>query len=191
VGIEGDGITYFVGSLFFTAAAWLQLLVSVGAVQPGHRTRRAARWRTLVRAPRRAGWWAGVVQFAGTLLFNISTWSALHASLSAQQANHRVWTPDALGSIAFLVASGLAFADVARPWLRWRPRDLGWSVTMVNMVGSIAFGASAVGARVVTGTDQLRNAQVANAGTFVGAICFLVGAVLLVPEELGAGRATA
>ncbi len=26
VGVEADGITYFVGSLFFTSAAWLQLL---------------------------------------------------------------------------------------------------------------------------------------------------------------------
>lgn len=186
VGIEGDGVTYFVGSLFFTSAAWLQLLVSVGAVRAGHRTRRAARWRALVRAPRRAGWWAGVVQFAGTLLFNVSTWSALQPSLSGPQVDHRVWAPDALGSIAFLVASGLAFAEVARPWLRWRPQDLGWAVTMLNMVGSIAFGASAIGARIVTGTDELRNAQVANVGTLVGAICFLVGAVLLVPDELGA-----
>ena len=183
VGAEGDGVTYFVGSIFFTVAAWLQLMVSVGAVRPGTRVRRAHRWRALVRAPHRAAWWAGVVQLVGTLLFNLSTWEALHLTMSATKANHRVWTPDALGSIAFLVASALAFEDVARPWLRWKPTDLGWSVTMLNMVGSIAFGASAIGARVVTGTDQLRNAEVANVGTFIGAICFLAGAVLLIPEE--------
>jgi predicted cobalt transporter CbtA len=54
---------------------------------------------------------------------------------------------------------------------------------MLNMVGSIAFGASAVGAFVITGTDELRNAELANIGTFIGALCFFAGAVLLIPEE--------
>jgi hypothetical protein len=185
VGVQADCVTFFVGSIFFTTAAWLQLLVSVGAVRPGVRTRRAARWRSVQRAPRNPAWWAGVVQFAGTLLFNVSTFAALDLSRSAQEAERRVWAPDVFGSIAFLVASGLAFAEVARPWLRWRPKDLAWSVTWLNMVGSIAFGLSAIGAKVIVSTGDLRDAQLANAGTWVGALCFLVGAILLVPEELG------
>ncbi len=188
VGVPAVGVTFFVGSIFFTSAAWLQLLVSVGAVQPGVRTRRAARWRRVQRAPRNPAWWAGVVQFAGTLLFNISTFAALDLSLTAEEAQRRVWAPDVFGSVAFLVASALAFADVARPWLGWRPKDLAWSVTWLNMVGSIAFGLSAVGAKVIVSTGDLRDAQLANAGTWVGALCFLVGALLLVPEELGDQR---
>ena len=90
-----------------------------------------------------------------------------------------------LGSIAFLVASALAYAEVRRPWLRWRPRDLGWSIATLNMVGSIAFGVSAVAAYVLS-DDTLRDAQRANAGTFVGAICFLVGAALLIPDQVRA-----
>ena len=43
VGTDADGVTYFVGSLFFTTAAWLQVLVSTGAVGRGIRTRRAGR----------------------------------------------------------------------------------------------------------------------------------------------------
>ena len=188
VGDEADDITYFVGSLFFTSAAWLQLLVSTGAVRAGMRTRRAARWRTLARSPRRPAWWAGVVQFAGTLLFNVSTGLALQKSLDAQQVNHRVWAPDVFGSIAFLVASGLAFADVDHPWFHWRPKDLGWSVATLNMVGSIAFGLSAVAAKVILSSGELRDATLANAGTFVGAVCFFVGALLLIPEEAEAER---
>ena len=163
VGVKADGITFFVGSLFFTSAAALQL------------------WLSTDRAQR----WAGGVQFAGTLLFNVSTFAALHASLSADQADHRVWTPDVLGSIAFLVASALAYAEVRRPWLRWRPLDLGWSVATLNMVGSIAFGISAAASYVLS-DDTLRDAQRANAGTFVGAICFLVGAALLIPDQANA-----
>ena len=159
VGVKADGVTFFVGSLFFTSAAALQL------------------WLSTDRAQR----WAGGVQFVGTLLFNVSTFAALNASLSADQADHRVWTPDVLGSIAFLVASALAYAEVRRPWLRWRPLDLGWSIATLNMVGSIAFGVSAAAAYVLS-NDTLRDAQRANAGTFVGAICFLVGAALLIPD---------
>lgn len=183
VGLRAVDTIYFVGSLFFTSAAWLQLLVSVGAVRPGVRSRRAARWRTLVRTPRDAGWWAGVVQFAGTLLFNVSTYSALDDALTVTEEQRRVWAPDALGSIAFLIASTLAFAAVRRPWLRWSPRDLDWSVATLNLVGSVAFGVSAVAAKVVDAAGDLRDAQLANTGTFIGAVCFLVGAILLVPEE--------
>ena len=172
------------GSLFFTTAAGLQLLVSAGAVPAaGHHPLAAVQWRALRRAPRRAEWWAGIVQFVGTVLFNISTFDALQQALSATEENRRVWTPDALGSIAFLVASGLAFADVRRPWLSWRPRDLGWSVAILNLVGSVAFGISAIASHVVPATGDVRDLQRANLGTFVGALCFLIGAVLLIPGQ--------
>ena len=82
--------------------------------------------------------------------------------------------------------SALAYAVVRRPWIAWRPADLEWSVTTLNMVGSIAFGVSAIAAKVVTTTGDVRNAQLANLGTWVGGICFLAGAVLLIPQEAAA-----
>jgi hypothetical protein len=183
VGTEADDITYFIGSIFFTTAAWLQVLVSTGAIGRGIRTRRAARWRTVARAPRQAEWWAGIVQFAGTLCFNVSTFLAIQSGLTAKQADHQVWAPDFFGSIAFLVASALAYAVVEKPWLTWRPKDLDWSVATLNMVGSIAFMASALAAYVIE-DGSLRNAQLANAGTWVGGVCFLLGAIFLIPEEI-------
>jgi hypothetical protein len=48
---------------------------------------------------------------------------------------------------------------------------------------SIAFGASAVASYVVPVSDQPRNVTLMNLGTFVGALAFLVGAVLLLPER--------
>ena len=64
--------------------------------------------RSAVWAPRDLGWLACVIQLAGTLWFNWSTGNALRANLDAALADQRVWRPDAFGSIAFLVASGLA-----------------------------------------------------------------------------------
>lgn len=183
VGSTADDATYAIGSVFFTLAALLQFLISIGVVRADERPRSGAHWRTRVRTPGRPEWWSGMVQFVGTILFNISTFSALNTQLSSTEVAHRVWAPDLFGSIAFLVASALAYAGVQRPWLGWRPRDLDWSVTTLNMVGSIAFGVSAVAAKAVGPTGDVRSVALMNLGTFVGALCFLAGALLLIPDQ--------
>jgi hypothetical protein len=183
VGPSADDATYFIGSLFFTTAALLQVLLSSGVIEPDERPRASVQWRRRVLATRRADWWAGVVQFVGTLMFNVSTFEALKTSLDATQEARRVWTPDARGCIAFLVASALVFPDVARPWLTWRPHDLGWSIAMLNMVGSIAFTVSAIGAYTIPSTGNLVSLQWDNLGTFIGGLCFLGGALLLIPDQ--------
>lgn len=183
VGPRADGITYFVGSIFFTSAAFLQVLLSSGVIKADERPRTSIQWRTRVRTASRPDWWAGTVQFVGTLMFNISTWFAMQQSLSASEAARRVWTPNARGCIAFLVASALVYTDVRRPWITWRPRDLTWSVASLNMLGSIAFAASAIGAYTIPSTGNLASLQLANLGTFVGGVCFFLGALLLIPQE--------
>ena len=55
-------------------------------------------------------------------------------------------------------------------------------IAWINMVGSIAFGISAVAAFIDPANGELLDAAVANGMTFVGAICFLVGAALLLPD---------
>src|SRR4051812_35618936 len=157
-GAAADDVTFFVGSLFFTTAAALQL------------------WQS----DHRLAFWASLVQFAGTLFFNRSTFQALNKNLSAAGADRNVWRPDALGSIAFLVSSALACFDVRRA-TAGTPRDANWWGAWWNMLGSVAFGVSAVASYVVTDSDTLRNAQLANLGTFVGAVCFFVAALITLP----------
>jgi hypothetical protein len=164
VGATADGTTYFVGSLFFTSAAGLQL---------------AQAWRAT--GPHGLDWWAGAVQFVGTLFFNVTTFNALDTTLSASEADQRIWTPDARGSICFLVASALAWVAVCHGAWTWRPRSLTWLIAALNMVGSIAFGVSAIAGYYVPETDEVRNASLMNLGTFVGALCFLVGGLLVLP----------
>jgi hypothetical protein len=132
--------------------------------------------------PLEIGWLASVIQFAGTILFNVNTFDALNNALTAHQANVRVWTPDMIGSACFLVASLLAYAEAGQHWISWRPSDLGWSITALNLVGSIAFGVSAVASFVRPATGGAINDTISNLGTAVGALCFLVGALLLMPE---------
>ena len=51
------------------------------------------------------------------------------------------------------------------------------------MIGSIAFASSAVGA-FITRTGVTEDALAANMGTFVGALCFLIAAVLILPGRV-------
>jgi hypothetical protein len=182
------GVTFFVGSLFFTAAAYLQYAETVNVP---HAPRRAARRRRLRPAswePRRIDWLAAAVQLAGTVLFNISTFAAMKVGLSTHQVNRRVWAPDAFGSACFLLASMLAYAEVCHRWWCLKSRSLSWRIVALNLTGSVAFGAAAIASLVAPSSGLPLSARIANAGTTAGALCFLAGAVLLAPEAASPDR---
>ena len=184
VGLRICGVTFFIGSLFFTSAAFLQYREAVDALPAVGDTRRHSFW---VWAPRNLGWLAGAVQLAGTLWFNWSTGNALRDNLGAALTDQRVWRPDALGSIAFLIASGVALRDARRGVIAGRPRPRTWKIGVINLAGSVAFGVSAVAAFVIPSSGEVWNAELSNLGTLVGALCFLTGAILLlIPETTDA-----
>ena len=177
-------LTFFVGSIFFTLAAYLQYVQVVNAGTDGPARSRP---RLLAWQPRRTDWWAASVQSVGTLLFNISTLSAVDAAFTVQQQDRLVWAPDLFGSIAFLVASSLAWVSVCHGWWAPRPHDRSWWVAALNLAGSIAFQISALAAFVRPATGELLALPVANLGTFLGAAAFFAGAALLLPRRSGAG----
>jgi hypothetical protein len=178
-GIAASGRIFFVGSLFFTTAAYLHLLEVVN--EPDALTRKrphASLWRWEYR---KIGWWAAFIQLVGTLLFNVSTFEAMRALDPAREGS-LVWAPDAIGSACFLTASYLAYAEASQSWAGWQPRSISWWVVSINLLGSVAFGASAVASRVALQTGQPLDPFAANLSTLIGAICFFVAAYLLLPE---------
>ena len=183
VGYEADAVTFFVGSLFFTSAAFLQYVEVAVAPRTTGAVDRSVGPPRLGIEPRRIDWWAVAVQLVGTVYFNVTTFAALLHNLDTEQARRLIWTPDALGSICFLIASELAFAEVGHRLVSWRPQSREWQITALNMVGSIAFGASAIGSFVLPTTGQPASVWLTNMGTFVGALCFFAGAVLLLYER--------
>lgn len=170
VGVDADNLTYFVGSLFFTGAGFVALRMS-GRPAPNSESEKVELY----------DWWAAAVQFGGTLLFNVSTGIAMVTGLTSSEADKWVWRPDIFGSAAFLVASALAVVATTETDKLWDPHARDWRSTWLNMIGSIAFAVSAVGAFVRPSTGRLADAELANLGTFVGALCFMAAALLMRP----------
>ncbi len=180
------GITFVLGSLFFTAAACI-VFVQETRARPGDGAGRAVAPRL-----RRRSWWAAGVQFVGTLFFNVNTVRAMDQTFTVEETNRLVWAPDIFGCIAFLVASHLAWVDACgRRWCVRTDDDVWWPAAL-NYVGSIFFMASALGAYTLPTTGETLNITLVNSGTFLGAVCFLVGSYVLLPPSVEAvGRSSA
>jgi hypothetical protein len=184
IGGWADGVTYVVGSLFFTSASYGQLVQaqSPATTEVDEVTQhRRAPVRLLGWAPHDRSWLAAAVQFPGTVFFNISTVAALTHNATAAETDRYVWRPDLFGSVLFLVSSALAVLAVSDRFFRIQPRSFPWRIAWLNMTGSVLFMASALASYVVPSTDAVLGARLAVAGTFWGAACFLVGAALMLP----------
>lgn len=177
VGSGVAGVIYFVGSVQFTSAAAIQWLLTI----------------------RRLGldWWASAIQFAGTLLFNLNTYDAMQEGLDANSYNRLVWAPDVLGSVCFLVASYLGYVAVSGGLAARPPRTRASVIATANLVGSVAFGVAAIAAYWVPTSGSVLDLAAANSFTALGGLCFLAGALLLLPghhtssgsgDALGANR---
>lgn len=188
VGPKADAVTFFVSSILFTIASFWQLVQSqspAAATGTAHDDERQ-RVRFLAWLPRDKVWLAAATQFPGTLFFNGTTYWAITVALDNSQYDQVVWRPDFYGSILFIVSSTFALIALGRP--AWRPSEAAWWVGWLNMIGSIAFMASAIGAFVIPRTSSAVDLTLADRGTFVGAVCFFAGALLAIPAWRQAGR---
>jgi hypothetical protein len=170
VGAAVAAMTFFVGSLFFTSAGYIQYYMSINGVG----RRRFLSFRNLTPDAMASG-----IQSIGTLFFNVSTGAALISNLSVQQEDRLIWAPDVFGSAAFLVSSAIAFGLARRLSASAAGRRVVWWEGAVNLAGSVAFGLSAIAAVVLPTTGQPLNLAIVNGGTFIGAVCFLAGAILV------------
>jgi hypothetical protein len=190
VGPTADAVTFFVSSIFFTAASFWQLVQSQTPAMAATGTSRddeRQRVRFLAWQPRDRAWLAAATQFPGTLFFNATTLRAVSTGIGSGQYDEVVWRPDFYGSILFLVSSTFAILVLGR-FLAWRPREDAWRIAWLNMMGSVAFMASAVGAYVIPKTGTAVDLSLADKGTFIGAVCFFAGALLAIPAWRRAAR---
>lgn len=149
VGARADAVTFFAGSIFFTAGGALQV-----ALAAPHRRTDHAPWR------------AALIQSAGTLFFNATTFRALDTALTSSTYDRLVWRPDAFGSICFLVSGVIAWRAAPREW-----------EARVNLLGCVFFGIAAVAGYIVPKDGTMLDVAAANWTTAAGAACFLACAV--------------
>lgn len=173
VGESAVGVTFFVGSILFTlGGAFQSWLAWPDRSSPG---------------VGRAAWWAAIVQSAGTLFFNVTTYQAMHTGLMSSEYDRLVWRPDWRGSVCFLVSGTIAYlASPRRGRHGWRPvrGGAGWWQPGVNLLGCVFFGISAVAGYVVPSTGSMLDQAAANWNTSLGAACFLICAL----DTLHTGR---
>jgi hypothetical protein len=163
VGAQADAITFFVGSIFFTGGGALQAAIAF------------PERRSSPHGP--PAWRSAAIQFAGTLFFNVTTYQAVHTSLSDASYDRVVWRPDAFGSVCFLVSGVIAYRVSARHgWLPARG-EAGWWEPSVNLLGCVFFGIAAIAGYVVPAHGTPVDLAAANVTTVLGALCFLGCAV--------------
>ncbi len=173
-------LVYLVGGFFFSLGGYASVLQAGNAptdIDPdGALT--SARWRWWEFRPHNLGWLSAAVLFLGTLLFAVSLVAAFAENLTVRQSNTWIWIPDMLGCVCFLVSGHLALLEICHGHIGVRPHEIGWWIVAVNQVGSVLFFLAGVAAYTRPATSTAVNLGLANWGTFLGAVCFVIGGVV-------------
>ena len=177
---------FFIGSIFFTSAAFCQLLEAINAedseyLYVGEKSPTSFQW--VAWHPKRIGYMASLAQLIGTVMFNFNTGNAFISDLNWIQQDILIWTPNFIGCICFLIASRLAFMEVCHGYWGWQPGNIEWWITVLNLLGSIGFMISALYSLAVPpGDNSMTFTWLSAFFTFQGGVCFLIASYLLLPE---------
>ena len=174
---------FFAGSFPFTTAAYLQLFQAANAAEfSSHGVAVSQRLVWFGWRPRDIGWLSCALQFPGTLAFNVNTFDAMLPGLNWFQQDLAIWAPNFVGSVLFLASGYLAFIETCHAHWAWKPASISWWVTFVNLLGCVGFMLSALFAFVLPRPPSFDAVTVSVTFTLLGAIGFLMGSLLMLPE---------
>ena len=177
------GWVFFVGSIFFTGAAWLQWLEALNGDVAAASDETPRPWRWLGWCPRNLGYLACTVQLAGTLLFNFNTADAMVSGLSWREQDLTDLDPQHARQ-HLLPGGELPRLRRGLPRCRLVRAAQRLVVDHGDQPGRLG-GLSALGARQLRGAAGEHLPELLYWSTLLtaaGALCFLVGAYLLIPE---------
>jgi len=173
---------FFLGSIPFTIASYLQLYQSANTEPLPNDDRLSSKtliffgWR-----PNDIGWLSCMLQFIGTLMFNLSTFEAMDTSMTWVKQDILSWTPDLVGSILFLLSGYLAFIETCHAHFAFHPKDISWWITLSNLFGCLGFIISS-GFGVVLPESHIFILDLSYLFTLIGASGFFLGSALMLPE---------
>ena len=72
----------------------------------------------------------------------------------------------------------LALLEICHGRIGVLTQEIGWWIVAVNQVGSVLFFLAGVAAYTRPATSTAIDLDVANWGTFLGAVCFVIGGVV-------------
>jgi hypothetical protein len=182
--------TYFIGSLFFTSAAYGQLLQAINAniaLLPSTKEK-VKHWRWWARGLRSPGFLAAASQFIGTIFFNINTFDAFYGAHSPAGEHLLIWVPNMVGSVLFLVSSFFSWIEIYHDEFVHPFVSVTWWTVWFNIIGSIFFQLSAVYGYIDPFSGAVINGSLSIHYTRWGAVCFYLGAHLSNVEIREAGR---
>lgn len=181
---------YFTGAVLFTLALYGQLLEGINtdeSIGPNRESYAPQRFRWFIRQPgdlARLEILIPAVFLIGSLTFNYETAGSL-GSLLGLVPRVGLWPTTMIGSIFFLVASLLQFVEAGNRYLSGAVRDVSWWIAVLFVVGSIGF---IVGSLPGLGTPGMPNAAedagalIVKVGFLAGALAYLAGSYLMLPE---------
>lgn len=174
---------FFLGSIPFTTAAFLQFWQATQATQCTYQDQnKPFRQTQFGRYLTSIAWLSAGLQFIGTLLFNVNTFNGMNSHLNWLQSDMNVWVPDFIGSILFLASGYLAFIEVAHAYWKCDGTSICWWIVFINLLGCIAFFVAAIFSFTPTGGASTFDINAALLFTLIGAFCFLLGSLLMLPE---------
>lgn len=176
-------ITYFIGSLFFTSAAYGQYLEAINAdiTNESHLHSKKREWIWFAFRAHNLGYLSSLTQLIGTLLFNLNTFAGFYNYQHPITEDIIVWMPNLLGSILFLIASFFAWLEIYQDSDIKAFQTTSWWIVWSNNFGSLFFQISAIASFILINTQAI-NASLALQYTLFGGICFFIGALLLIVE---------
>lgn len=173
-------LTYFIGSLFFTSAAYGQLLQAINAniaLIPGVKEKQKS-WRWWARGLKSPGFLSAASQFIGTILFNFNTFDVFYNYRHPIGEHLFVWVPNMAGSILFLVSAFFAWVEIYHDNYVKRFVSVTWWIVWLNILGSILFQLSAIFGYINPFSGAVVDGDLSVQYTLWGAVCFYLAAHL-------------
>ena len=177
-----QNLIYFVGSIFFTLAGYLQYFQSINNSEDIHLRSPSKPWRWWAWQPSRIDFWVVSSQLLGTLFFNFNTFDAF-LSHTLESDLISIGMPDILGSILFLISGTFGVIEFNHHIIFWPKRSRQSSITIINFWGCILFMGSAILAPVVFLSPSEWSTLASVGMTAAGALAFLISSTLMLSEN--------
>ena len=176
-------LIYFIGSIFFTLASYLQYLQVINAdvTNIEHTSLKRRKWIWFAYRKNNLGFLSSSIQLIGTVLFNINTYDGMLTYTSYIREEFLISIPNMIGSICFLLASFFAWLEVYYDKKMRTFVSVLWWIIWLNILGSVFFQISALYGFSFSAHDS-ETQRLSIYFTMFGGFAFFLASYLLIPE---------